>query len=159
MAPAKTPPTTFATNHKARRDYDILESFETGIELKGTEVKSIRRHRVSIDDSFARIDEGQLFLYNMHISPYEQGNRFNVEPIRVRKLLMHRKQIDRLNGLLTQKRVTLIPLRLYQQHGLVKVELAIGKGRRVFEKRDRIRERETERELQRAVRVRQRREK
>ena len=159
MAPAKTPPTTFATNHKARRDYDILESFETGIELKGTEVKSIRRHRVSIDDSFARIDEGQLFLYNMHISPYEQGNRFNVEPIRVRKLLMHRKQIDRLNGLLTQKRMTLIPLRLYQQHGLVKVELAVGKGKRVFEKRDRIRERETERELQRAVRVRQRREK
>ncbi len=158
MAPAKTPPTTFATNHKARRDYDILESFETGIELKGTEIKSIRQHRVSIDDSFARIDEGQLFLYNMHVSPYEQGNRFNVEPTRVRKLLMHRRQIDRLGGLLTQKRVTLIPLRLYQQHGLVKVELAVGKGKRVFEKRDRIRERETERELQRAVRVRQRRE-
>ena len=157
MTPAKTPPTTFATNHKARRDYDILDSFETGIELKGTEIKSIRQRRVSIDDSFARIDDGELFLYNMHVSPYEQGNRFNVEPTRVRKLLMHRREINRLSGLLTQKRVTLIPLRLYQQHGLVKVELALGKGKRVFEKRDRIREREMDREIQRAVRTRQQR--
>ena len=158
MAAAKTPPATFATNHKARRDYDILESHETGIELKGTEIKSIRQHRVSIDDSFARVDEGELFLYNMHISPYEQGGRFNVEPTRVRKLLMHRREIDRLAGRLSQQRLTLIPLRLYQQHGLVKVELALGKGKRIFEKRDRIRERETERELQRAVRTRQKRE-
>jgi len=147
----------FATNHKARRDYDILESFETGIELKGTEVKSIRQHRVSIDDSFARIDGGELFLYNMHVSPYEQGGRWNVEPTRLRKLLMHRREIDRLAGHLSQKRVTLIPLRLYQRHGLVKVELAVGKGKRIFEKRDRIREREVERELQRAVRTRQKR--
>ena len=158
MVTAKpTPPVIFATNHKARRDYDILESYETGIELKGTEIKSIRAHRVSIDDSFARIDEGQLLLYNMHISPYAQGGRFNVEPIRVRRLLMHRRQIDRLAGLLTQKRLTLVPLRLYQQHGLVKVELGLGRGRRVFEKRDRIRERETDREIQRAVRTRQKR--
>ena len=158
MVTAKpTPPVIFATNHKARRDYDILESYETGIELKGTEIKSIRAHRVSIDDSFARIDEGQLLLYNMHISPYAQGGRFNVEPIRVRRLLMHRRQIDRLAGLLTQKRLTLVPLRLYQQHGLVKVELGLGRGRRVFEKRDRIRERETDREIQRAVRSRQKR--
>ena len=146
----------FATNHKARRDYDILESHEAGIELKGTEIKSIRQHRVSIDDSFARIDEGELLLYNMHISPYEQGGRFNVDPIRPRKLLMHRQQIDRLSGLLSMKRVTLIPLRLYQKHGLVKVEIAVGKGKRVFEKRERIRERETNREIQRAVRTRQR---
>ena len=158
MAPAKTPPATFATNHKARRDYDILESHETGIELKGTEIKSIRQHRVSIDDSFARVDGGELILYNMHISPYEQGGRFNVEPTRVRKLLMHRREIDRLAGRLSQQRLTLIPLRLYQQHGLVKVELALGKGRRIFEKRDRIRERETERDLQRAVRTRQKRQ-
>ena len=155
--PKKPATLTFATNHKARRDYDLLESFETGIELKGTEIKSIRNHRVSLDDSFARIDEGELFLYNMHVSPYEQAGRFNVEPIRVRKLLMHRREIDRLNGLLTQKRLTLVPLRLYQQHGLVKVELAVGKGKRIFEKRDRIRERETERELQRAVRQRPKR--
>ncbi|OGX28742.1 MAG: SsrA-binding protein [Omnitrophica WOR_2 bacterium RIFCSPHIGHO2_02_FULL_67_20] len=158
MTPAKpTPPAVFATNHKARRDYDILESHETGIELKGTEIKSIRAHRVSIDDSFARVDAGELLLYNMHVSAYAQGGRFNVEPARVRRLLMHRRQIDRLSGLLTQKRLTLVPLRLYQQHGLVKVELGLGRGRRIFEKRDRIRERETDRELQRAVRTRQKR--
>ena len=157
MSPAKTPADTFATNHKARRDYDILETFETGIELKGTEIKSIRQHRVSLDDSFARIDDGELFLYNMHVNPYEQGGRYNVEPTRVRRLLLHRRQIDRLAGLLSQKRVTLIPLRLYQQHGLAKIELAVGKGKRLFEKRDRIREREVDRELQRAVRIRQKR--
>ena len=155
--PVNTPPVTFATNHKARRDYDILESFETGIELRGTEIKSIRQHRVTIDDSFARIDEGELFLYNMHISPYEQGGRFNAEPVRVRKLLMHRNQINRLAGQLSQKRLTLVPLRLYQQHGLVKVELALGKGKRSFEKRDRIREREMDREIGRALRKHQQR--
>ena len=154
MSSAKpAPPATFATNHKARRDYDIIESHETGIELRGTEIKSIRQHRVSIDDSFARIDEGELFLYNMHISPYEQGGRYNVEPARVRKLLMHRREIDRLDGFLTQKRLTLVPLRLYQQHGVVKVELAVGKGKRLFEKRDRIRERELDREIQRRLRT------
>src|SRR3989338_7530736 len=147
MTPAKpTPPAVFATNHKARRDYDILESHETGIELKGTEIKSIRAHRVSIDDSFARVDAGELLLYNMHVSAYAQGGRFNVEPARVRRLLMHRRQIDRLSGLLTQKR-----------QGLGKVEVGLGRGRRIFEKRDRIRERETDRELQRAVRTRQKR--
>ena len=157
MARPEPHPVAFATNHKARRDYDILESHEAGIELKGTEIKSIRQHRVSIDGSFARVDAGELLLYNMHISPYEQGGRFNVEPARVRRLLMHRRQIDRLAGWLTQKRLTLVPLRLYQQHGLVKVELGIGRGKRIFEKRDRIRERETDRELQRAVRTRQKR--
>ena len=158
MAKARGPAAdraALATNRKARRDYDILESFEVGIALKGTEVKSIRQHRVSLDDSFARIDEGELFLYNMHVSPYEQGGRYNVDPVRLRKLLLHRRQIDRLAGILSQKRVTLVPLRLYQQHGLVKVELAVGKGKRVFEKRDRIREREAQREIQRAVRSRQ----
>ena len=157
MVSKKVPPKVFATNRKARRDYDILESFEVGIELKGTEVKSIRQHRVSLDDSFARIDGGELFLYNMHVNPYEQGGRFNVEPIRVRKLLMHRREIDRLEGQLTQKHLTLVPLRLYQQHGLVKVELAVGKGKRVFEKRDRIRGREMDREIQRRLRTRQKR--
>ena len=147
--------TVFATNHKAGRDYDLLQTFETGIELKGTEIKSIRQHRVSIDDAFGRIDAGEIFLYNMHVSPYEQGGRYNVDPIRIRKLLMHRQEISRLAGLLSRKHVTLVPLRLYQKHGLVKVALALGKGKRVFEKRQRIRERETQRELQRAVRTRQ----
>ena len=153
MAHASHPPhNVFATNHKARRDYEILESMEAGIQLIGTEIKSIRQHRVSIDDSFARVDDGEVFLYNMHVSPYEQGGRFNADPIRLRKLLLHHRQIDRLNGLLTQKRLTLVPLRLYDQHGLLKVELAVGKGKRAFEKRDRIRERETQRELQRHLR-------
>ena len=143
---------TFATNHKARRDYAILETYEVGVELKGTEIKSIRQHRVTIDDSFARIDGGQLFLYNMHVSPYEQGGRYNVEPTRPRRLLMHRRQIERLHGLLSLQRVTLIPLRLYEKHGLAKIELAVGKGKRVFEKRDRIREREADRDIQRRMR-------
>ena len=155
MAKARKPKgaePTLATNHKARRDYDILETHEAGVELKGTEIKSIRQHRVTIDDSFARIDGDELFLYNMHISPYAQGGRYNVEPIRVRKLLMHRREIDRLSGFLAQQRVTLIPLRLYEKHGLAKIELAVGKGKRVFEKRDRIREREADREIQRRLR-------
>ena len=143
---------TLATNHKARRDYTILETREAGLELKGTEIKSIRQHRVTVDDSFARIEGGELFLYNMHVSPYAQGGRYNVDPIRPRKLLMHRREIDRLAGLLSQQRVTLIPLRLYEKHGLAKIELAVGKGKRVFEKRDRIREREMDREIQRRIR-------
>lgn len=156
--PGKKPAdTVFATNHKAGRDYEILQSFEAGIALAGTEIKSIRQHKVSIDDAFARIDEGELFLYNMHVTPYAQGGRFNVEPARARKLLMHRGEIDRLAGLVSQKRLTLIPLRLYQQHGLVKVALALGRGKRVYEKRERIRQRDTQRELQRKVRTQQKR--
>ncbi len=148
----------FATNRKARHDYTILETYEVGVELKGTEIKSIRQHLVSLDDSFARIDEGELFLYNMHVSPYRQGGIFNEDPIRVRKLLMHRRELQRLTGLLSQKQVTLIPLRLYQRHGRAKIELAVGKGKRAYEKRDRIRERETDRELQRMVRTQQKRQ-
>src|SRR3990167_3531830 len=104
MRPKPAEP-TLATNHKARRDYTVLESYEAGVELKGTEIKSIRQHRVTIDDSFARIDGDELFLYNMHISPYEQGGRYNVEPTRPRRLLMHRREIERLGGLLSQKHV------------------------------------------------------
>ena len=148
---------TFATNHKARRDYDILETMEAGIALKGTEIKSIRRHQVSLDNSFARIAEGELFLYNMHVAPYEQGGRYNAEPLRERKLLVHRRELNRLAGLLAQKRLTIIPLRLYQRRGLAKVELGVGRGRRVFEKRDRLREREADREIQRVMRNRQKR--
>ena len=153
MAKARKPEdTTLATNHKARRDYEILETHEAGLELKGTEIKSIRQHRVTIDDSFARIEGAELFLYNMHVSPYAQGGRYNADPIRPRKLLLHHREITRLSGMLAQQRVTLIPLRLYEKHGLAKVELALGKGKRVFEKRDRIREREIDRDLRRRIR-------
>jgi SsrA-binding protein len=142
----------FATNHKAGRDYEILDTFEAGIVLKGTEIKSIRQRRVSIDDSFARIDGDELFLYNMHISAYEQGGRWNVEPTRIRKLLVHRHEIDKLHGGMTQRRLTLIPLRLYQRNGRAKVALALCKGKRLFEKRERIREREVDRDLRRRLR-------
>ena len=160
MAKARKPddrPVVFATNHKARRDYTILETHEAGIELKGTEIKSIRQRHVALDDSFARIDGGELFLYNMYVSSYEQGGRYNVDPIRVRKLLLHRRELDRMTGLLSRQRVALVPLRLYEKRGLAKVELAVGKGKRVFEKRDRIRERETDREIRRALRTKQKR--
>ena len=147
-----------ATNRKALRDYEIMESVEAGIMLVGTEVKSIRARRANLDDSFARIDGAEVFLYNMHISPYEQGGRYNVEPTRPRKLLLHRRQIDRLNGLFSQRSVALIPLRLYLKSGLVKIELAVGKGKKAYEKRDTIRQREIERELHREIRTKQKRD-
>ncbi len=156
-APDARTGSTFATNRKAHRDYAILDTFEAGLELKGTEIKSIRQHRVSLDDSFARIDEGELFLYNMHVSPYEQGGRYNVDPMRPRKLLMHRRELARLAGVVSQKHVTLVPLRLYQHRGLAKGELAVGKGRGPYGKRERIQERETDRELRRMLRPRQKR--
>ena len=149
----------FATNRKARHVYTILETYEVGIELKGTEIKSIRQHLVSLDDSFARIDEGELFLYNMHVSPYEQGGRYNPsDPMRVRKLLVRRSQIERLMGRVSQRGLALIPLRLYLKHGLAKVELALGKGKKFYEKRETIRTRETEREMRRLIRTRQKRQ-
>ncbi len=138
-----------ATNHKALRDYEILEAVEAGIALVGTEIKSIRKRHLSLDDSFARIDGEEVVLYNMHVNPYEQGGLSNVEPKRPRKLLLHRQQIKRLTGLLSQRGITLVPLRIYLKHGMAKVELAVGRGRKRFEKRDVIRERELDRELQR----------
>ncbi len=149
--------TLIATHRKALRDYHVLESIEAGIQLVGPEIKSIRNHRVSLEDSFARIDEGEVFLYNMHVSPYEQGGRFNVEPTRLRKLLLHRRQIDRLEGVFSQKRLTLIPVRLYLKHGLAKVELAVCKGKKLYEKRDAIRQRELDRELRRTFKEHRRR--
>jgi len=145
-------PEVFATNRKARHHYDILETYEAGIELRGAEIKSIRQHRASLDGSFARFEDGELILYNMHVSAYEQAGRFNVDPVRQRKLLMHRREINRLRGIIAQKRATLVPLKLYQKRGLAKIELAVARGKRVFEKRDRIRERELDRDLRRRVR-------
>ena len=113
----------------------------------------MRNRRVSLDDSFARIDGREVFLYNMHVSPYEQGGRFNVEPKRQRKLLLHRQQIDRLGGLLTKRGMTLIPLRLYLKHGLAKLELAVCKGKRQYEKRDVLRKRESDEELRRTFKA------
>ena len=114
------------TNRKAFKDFDVLETIECGVELKGSEVKSIRDGRINLNDSFARLDKGQFFLYNSHISPYAQASYMNVEPTRVRKLLLHKKQITRLTGQLTQKGLTLIPLKVYfNARGFAKIELAL----------------------------------
>jgi len=149
----KKSPGVLATNRKVLRDYRILESVEAGIMLVGTEIKSIRNRRVSLDDSFARIEDGEVFLYNMHVSPYDQGGRYNVEPTRLRKLLLHRQQIDRLEGFLTQKGCALVPLRMYLKHGLAKIELAVGRGKKQYEKRETVRTREIERDLRRTFKA------
>ena len=141
-----------ATNRKAGRDYELFDRWEAGLALTGTEIKSVRRHSVNLNDSFARILRGEMFLYNCRISPYEQGNRFNVDPVRERKLLLHRQEIERLVGMTARKGYSLIPTRMYLKHGLAKVELALGKGRREYEKRDAIRRDETRRELEHARR-------
>lgn len=139
------------TNRKARYEYQLFETFEAGIELKGTEVKSLREGRASLSESFARIDEGEVFLYNCHINPYKFGNIANAEPLRQRKLLLHKSQINRLIGSVSQKGMTLIPLKIYFKRGLAKVELAIAKGKVLYDKRQTIRKRETDRELRRAL--------
>jgi SsrA-binding protein len=142
-----------ATNRQARRDYTILDTLEVGVELKGSEVKSLRLSRVNLKDSFARIERNEIILYNMHISPYEQASHFNVEPTRVRKLLLHREEIRRLKGKVNQKGFTLIPLKLYfSERGFAKLELALVKGKKLYDRREEIRKRETERELRRALR-------
>jgi SsrA-binding protein len=140
------------TNRQARYHYQLLESVEAGIELKGTEVKSLREGRASLKDSFARADGGEIFLYNCHISPYEFGNRANVEPLRRRKLLLHKNQIARLAATASQKGMTLIPLKIYFKHGLAKVELAMAKGKLLYDKREAIKRRESDLELRRALR-------
>ncbi|MDF2881067.1 MAG: single-stranded DNA-binding protein [Clostridiaceae bacterium] len=127
---------TLAENRKARHDYFIEESFEAGIELVGTEVKSIRAGRANLKDSYADIVNGEVFVRNMHVSPYEKGNIFNKDPLRERKLLMHKSEISRLLGFTAQKGYTLVPLSLYLKDGRVKVNLAVAKGKKDYDKRD-----------------------
>jgi len=143
-----------ATNRRARFDYTILETFEAGIELKGTEVKSLRGGKASLSDSFARPEDGEIFIYNVHIDPYAFGNRANPDPLRPRKLLLHKREIRRLIGEVTSKSSTLIPLKLYFKNGMVKVELALAKGKKVYDKRRSIRDREADRELRKQFRKR-----
>ena len=141
-----------ARNRKAHFQYEILEKVETGIVLTGTEVKSIRNRDVSINESFAHLDNGEIFLYEMHIGQYKQGNRDNHEPKRVRKLLLHKKEINKIAGKIKQKGYTMVPLSLYFKEGIVKVELALVKGKTMVDKRDDIKKRDIEREIQRAMR-------
>lgn len=145
------------TNRKAHRDYSILEKYEAGIVLKGTEVKSLRAKGANLNDSFAIVQRGEVFLLNLHISPYAFGNRENPEPTRTRKLLLHQHEIKRLIGETTMKGHTLIPLKLYFRGSHVKVELAVAKGKKEFDRRQDIKRREHDREMAKALKHRQRR--
>ncbi|MDZ7673436.1 MAG: SsrA-binding protein SmpB [Halanaerobiales bacterium] len=141
-----------ARNKKARHDFNIEETYEAGIKLQGTEIKSIRARNVNLKDSFAVVEKGEVFLYNMHISPYKQGNRYNHEPERKRKLLLHKNEIRKFIGYTKQKGYTLIPLSIYLKHNLAKVELAVAKGKNVHDKRRDIAKRTAEREMEKAFR-------
>ena len=140
-----------STNKKARFNYEIIEKIETGIALKGTEVKSIRNRNVSIGESYAQIKDDEVFLHNLHISPSEQGNRENHDSIRVRKLLLHKREIKKLVARTQQKGLSLVPLSIYLRKGKIKVELAIGRGKRLVDKRESIKKKTIEREIERIV--------
>ena len=143
-----------ARNPTAGRDFHLLETLEAGVELKGAEVKSLRAHRANLKDSFARIDEGQAWLYGLDISPYPQAGPFAPEPKRVRRLLLHRDQIRRLEGKLAAGGMTLVATRLYFKGPRVKVELALAKGKKAFDKREAMKRREVDREISRALKYR-----
>jgi SsrA-binding protein len=151
MAKDKERRKVVAQNRKARHEYFIEDTLEAGIVLSGTEVKSVRQGKSSIGESYADIVGGEAFIIGMHISPYEQGNVFNKEPTRDRKLLLHRKEINKLWALTQQKGLTVVPLQVYLKGGLVKVELGVARGKKTHDKRDSIAERETRREIDRRL--------
>lgn len=141
---------TVATNRKAFRDYEILERTECGIELKGSEVKSIRDGTINLEDGFARVEENGIFLYNTHINPYFQASYLNVESARPRRLLLHKGQIAKLSGKLAQRGLTLVPLSVYfNERGFAKLELALCKGKKTYDKRETVKQRETEMAIKR----------
>jgi SsrA-binding protein len=144
-----------AQNRKARHDYFVLETMEAGIELKGTEVKSIRAGAVNLKDSFAAVKNGEMILYNVHISPYEKGNIFNKDPLRPRRLLLHKREILKLSQKVAQEGLTLVPLSFYLKDSRVKVELALCKGKKLYDKRESAALRDTEREIDRALKNRE----
>ena len=143
-----------ARNKRARHDYHILETWETGLVLTGTEVKSLRAGKATLTDAYGIVKDGEVWLLNLHISPYAQGNQFNHEPERTRKLLLHRKEIKRLIGAVERQGLTLIPLDLYFKQGKAKVTLALGKGKKLHDKREDLRRRDDEREMARVARAR-----
>ena len=144
-----------ANNKKARHDYFIEEVYEAGIVLTGTEIKSVRQGKVSIKESYAKIEDGEMILYGMNISPYEQGNRYNVDPLRPRKLLLHKQEIRKLIGYTTQKGLTLVPLTMYiNTEGRAKVEVAVARGKKNYDKRDDIAKRDAKREMDRKMKER-----
>ena len=145
-----------AENRKARHDYFVGETIEAGIALVGTEVKSIRAGKCNLKDCYADVRNSEVFIYNMHISPYEQGNIFNVDPLRERKLLLHKEQISRFNGLIAREGYTLIPLSLYLKEGKVKVALGLCRGKKNYDKRDSMLEKAHKRDMERALKERNR---
>ena len=149
--PSEQPIKVIATNRKAWHDYHILERYEAGIMLKGTEVKSLRAGKASLVDSYAAFERGEAYVYNMFINPYEKGNRYNQPEKRARKLLMHKQEINRLIGQVSQKGLTLIALQLYFKGSHVKLELGLGKGKRFYDKREDLKERESNRAIDRAL--------
>ncbi|AOH57042.1 MULTISPECIES: SsrA-binding protein SmpB [Bacillaceae] len=144
-----------AQNKKAYHDFFIEQTFEAGIVLKGTEIKAIRAARVNLRDAFAKIENGEIYLYNMHVSPYEQGNQFNHDPLRTRKLLLHKKEISKLIGETKEAGYTIVPLKMYLKNGFAKVLIGLGKGKKQYDKRDDLKKKEAKRDIERAFRDRQ----
>jgi len=140
-----------AQNRKASHDYFIEETYEAGLVLKGTEIKSIRAGKVNINDAHVRVMNGEAFIINMHIAPYEQGNRFNHDPTRSRKLLLHRSEIDKLFGLVQQRGYTIVPLRLYVKSGFAKLLIGLGRGKKQYDKREDLKQKQMKRDIDRAI--------
>ena len=153
---AKTQGKLIANNKKAYHDYFILDTYEAGIALAGTEVKSLRMGKCSIKESFIRIENGEMFIYGMHISPYEKGNIFNKDPLRVRKLLLHKSEINKLLGKIKEKGMAIVPLRVYFSGSLVKVEIGLAKGKKLYDKREDAARKDAKRQMDRAMKERNR---
>ncbi len=149
---AQTSVKVVTENRKARHDYFIEETCEAGIALTGTEMKSLRAGKANLKDSYAQVVDGEMFLLNMHISPYEQGNRYNVDPLRNRKLLLHKDEINRLYGKVKQQGLALVPLKVYFKRGRIKIELALARGKKLYDKRDAMAERDAKRDVERTLR-------
>jgi len=145
---------TVATNRKAHHDYFVLESYEAGIELFGTEVKSVRQGKINLKDAYCSVENGELFVNGMHISPYDHGNIFNRDPLRKRRLLMHKKEINKLFGQVQQQGIALIPLSAYFKKGRLKIQVGLCKGKKIYDKRESIARRDAEREARRELRER-----
>ena len=144
-----------ANNKKARHDYFIDETYQAGISLTGTEIKSVRAGKVSMKESYAKLEHGEVILYGMNISPYEQGNRFNVDPLRPRKLLLHKREIRKILGATTEEGKTVVPLQMYiNEKGLAKVDIAIARGKKLYDKRDDMARKDADRKMERAMRMR-----
>lgn len=151
---AKTEGKLIANNKKAYHDYFILDTYEAGIALHGTEVKSLRMGKCSIKESFIRVEHGEVFIYGMHISPYEKGNIFNKDPLRVKKLLLHKAEIHKILGKMKEKGIAVVPLKVYFKGSLVKMEIGLAKGKKLYDKRDDIAKKDQKREAERDFKIR-----